>query len=78
MRLFTPAQFERFLANQIDEVGNHSSLLMWTLGNEMQLELPDRQDLLPLVNRYIGYARLLKYNEERISEESRFNSCLFF
>jgi len=57
MRLYTPEQFEQFLANQIDEVGNHPALLMWSLGNEMMLEKPGNGDLLTLVNRYIAYAR---------------------
>jgi hypothetical protein len=47
--------YERFLENQIDEIGNHEALLMFTLGNE--LNIANDPILLADVNFYIGYAR---------------------
>jgi len=47
--------YERWLVNQIDEVGNHPALLMYTLGNE--LNLAGDANLLALVNHYIGFAK---------------------
>jgi len=48
-------EFKRYLSWQIDEIGNHPALLMYTLGNE--LPLSSDPSILALVNEYIGFAR---------------------
>jgi len=49
------AQLYQYLEWQIDEVGNHSALLMFAFGNE--LNLFGDQTLIPIVNDAINYAR---------------------
>eukprot|EP01119_Soliformovum_irregulare_P010507 TRINITY_DN2594_c0_g2_i1.p2 TRINITY_DN2594_c0_g2~~TRINITY_DN2594_c0_g2_i1.p2 ORF type:complete len:480 (-),score=117.42 TRINITY_DN2594_c0_g2_i1:2849-4288(-) len=54
--------YKRFLMNQIDEIGNHSALCMYMLGNELGLQLPGDNEgwtdqLQNIVNNYINFAR---------------------
>lgn len=44
----------RLLMNQIDEIGNHPALLMYTLGNELPLNDPV---IVNLVNQYMAFSR---------------------
>jgi hypothetical protein len=55
MASLTQDEFEGYLRNQIDEIGNHPALLMYTLGNE--LPLFQDANLLAQVNHYIAYSR---------------------
>ncbi len=48
----TQDQFEQLLRNQIDEVGNHSALLMWNFSNE--LPLLGNPTLVATLNKYIS------------------------
>jgi len=55
MTTSTTEVFEQLLRNQIDEVGNHSALLMWNFSNE--LPLSGDPTLVATLNRYISYIR---------------------
>jgi len=55
MSSLSQQQFQEYLQNQIDEIGNHPALLMYTLGNELNLLGNPR--LLDQVNNYINFAR---------------------
>lgn len=55
MNKLTKDQYQRYLQNQIDEVGNHPALLMFTLGNE--LPLSSNPQLLQMVNDYIKFSK---------------------
>jgi hypothetical protein len=55
MTTLTQEQYQRSLQNQIDEVGNHPALLMFTVGNE--LNLYGNSELLQKVNNYIEFSR---------------------
>jgi len=58
------ADHERYLSWQIDEVGNHPALLMWTLGNELPLNA-NNSALVATLNQRIQFARnytLYKWN----------------
>jgi len=46
--------YERFIANQIDKIGDHPALLMYTMGNELNITNPT---VLAMVNTYIKFAR---------------------
>jgi len=48
-------QYKQFLRNQIDEVGNHSALLMWNFSNE--LDLANDPGLVSLLNKYMDFIR---------------------
>jgi hypothetical protein len=50
---YNPTVMEQLLANLIDEVGNHSALLMWIYGNELGLMERDAQFL----SRYLQYLK---------------------
>jgi len=54
----------KYLSWQIDEVGNHPALLMWTLGNELPLNA-NNSALVATLNQRIQFARnytLYKWN----------------
>jgi len=55
MTTMNQSDYERLIQNQIDEIGNHPALLMYTLGNE--LNLAGDPELLTLVNTYIAFAK---------------------
>lgn len=49
------ATYNRWLMNQIDEVGNHSAILMFALGNELDVAYDPQ--MLDLVNEKIQFSR---------------------
>lgn len=56
------SDFKRLLRSQIDEVGNHSAVLMWQFGNEMnwdgtKLGFYPYPDLMAKYNNYVQYIR---------------------
>jgi len=55
MRTYDIPTYERYLMNQIDEIGNHPALLMFTLGNE--LNIYNDASLLNLTNGFIAFAK---------------------
>jgi len=52
---YTESQFKRLLRWQIDEVGNHSALLMWSFGNE--LPLVGNQAFVDQMNDYMIFIK---------------------
>jgi len=49
----------QMIRNIVDEVGNHSALLMWTFGNELPLD----QHLVAKLNEYMSYARMYTWSK---------------
>jgi len=49
-------QYDTYLQYQIDEVGNHTAIIMWTLGNELPLS-SSNPDLTDYLNQRIAFAR---------------------
>jgi hypothetical protein len=59
MNYFSEQQFEQFLRFQIDEVGWHPAVLMYSVGNELPIYRD--QALLSKLNHYLNYARAYQY-----------------
>lgn len=57
----TEDQFKQLLRNQIDEVGNHSALIMWNFSNE--LNLGSDPALVAKLNNYIAYIK--QYTQQK-------------
>ena len=50
---FSEEQMQQLIMNVIDEVGNHSAILMFALGNELPLD----DNLIAILNKYIAYSK---------------------
>jgi hypothetical protein len=50
---FSEDQMQQLIRNVIDEVGNHPSILMFALGNELPLD----DNLIGILNKYIAYSK---------------------
>lgn len=53
LRKTPEATVQQMLKNQIDEVGNHSALLMWNFSNEIDID----DNSIAMINRYIRFIR---------------------
>lgn len=51
------AVIEKKIDHLVREVGNHTALLMWTIGNEWSLNTAERTPLRDRVNKMINFAR---------------------
>lgn len=66
-------KLQQLLMNQIDEVGNHAAILMWNLGNE--LDLYGRPALRDKINGLMDFAK--NYTTQRYNSRD-FRTCLSF
>jgi len=59
LTVYSTEKVQAYLRNQIDEVGNHPAILMFSVGNELPIlaDVPLRDKL----NQYIAYARNYTY-----------------
>jgi len=70
--IYPPERIEGYLKAQIDEVGNHPAILMFTLGNEWPIlnDVPLRDKL----NQYIAFAR--NYTETKWGRKIPFSHAM--